>query len=65
MTNEKIGELKVTQLATDTKLATMETSVACIDTSLATLLRHFDYLMTRERDWQQGHNNLNNNHLDE
>jgi hypothetical protein len=60
MTNEKIGVLKATQLATDTKLGTMEASVARIDTSLAALLRHFDDLMTREHDRQQGHNNYNN-----
>jgi hypothetical protein len=65
MINEKIGALEATQLATDTKLGTMEASVACIDTSLAALLRHFDDLMTREHDRQQGHNNYNNNHLDE
>jgi hypothetical protein len=65
MANEKIGVLEATQLATDTKLGTMEASVACIDTNLAALLRHFDYLMTREHDRQQGHNNYNNNYLDE
>jgi hypothetical protein len=62
MANEKIGVLKATQLATDTKLGTIEASVARIDTSLAALLRHFNDLMTREHDWQQGHNNYNNNH---
>jgi hypothetical protein len=65
MTNEKIGVLEATQLATDTKLGTMEASVARINTSLIALLRHFDDLMTREHDWQQRHNNYNNNHLDE
>jgi hypothetical protein len=65
ITNEKIGVLEATQLATDTKLGTMEASVAHIDTDLAALLRCFDDLMTREHDRQQGHNNLNNNHLDE
>jgi hypothetical protein len=65
MTNEKIGVLEATQLATDTKLGTMEAFVAHIDSSRAALLRCFDDLMTREHDQQQGHNNLNNNHLDE
>jgi hypothetical protein len=65
MTNEKIGVLEATQLANDTKLGTMESSVARIDSSLAALLRHFDDLMTGEHDRQQGHNNYNNNHLDE
>jgi hypothetical protein len=44
-----------TQLATDTKLGTMEAFIARIDNSLAALLRSFDDLMTRE----QGHNNNN------
>jgi hypothetical protein len=65
MTKEKISVLEATQLDTDTKLGTMEASVARIDTSLSALLRHFDDLMTREHDWEKGHNNLNNNHLDE
>jgi hypothetical protein len=64
-TNEKIGVLEATQLTTDTKLETMEASVACIDSILAALLRSSNDLMTKEHDRQQGHNNLNNNHLDE
>jgi hypothetical protein len=43
----------------------MEAFIAHIDTSLAALLRHFDDLMTREHDRQQGNNIYNNNHLDE
>jgi hypothetical protein len=62
VTNEKIGVLEATQLATDTKLGTMEASVAHIGNNLTTLLRHFDDLMTREHDRHQGHNNSNNNH---
>jgi hypothetical protein len=50
MINEKIGVLEGTQLATDTKLGTMEAFVAHIDTSLAALLRCFNDLMTREHD---------------
>jgi hypothetical protein len=46
VTNERIGVLEATQLATDTKLGTMEASVARINNSLAALLRHFDDLMT-------------------
>jgi hypothetical protein len=60
ITNERIGVLEATQLATDTKLGTMEASIARIDNSLATLLRRFDDLMTREHDRHQGHNNNNN-----
>jgi hypothetical protein len=59
VTNERIGVLEATQLATDTKLGTMEASVARIDNSLAALLRRFNDLMTREHDWHQGHNNNN------
>jgi hypothetical protein len=51
---------QATQLATDTKLGTMEASVARIDNNLTALLRCFDDLMTREHDWHQGHNNNNN-----
>jgi hypothetical protein len=60
VTNERIGVLEATQFATDTKLGTMEASVAHIDSSLAPLLRHFDDLMIREHDQHQGHNNNNN-----
>jgi hypothetical protein len=38
--------LEATQLTTDTKLGTMEASVAHIDNSLAALLRCFNDLMT-------------------
>jgi hypothetical protein len=61
VTNEKIGMLEATQLATDIKLGTMEASVADIDNNLVALLRCFDDLMRREHDRQQGHNNNNNN----
>jgi hypothetical protein len=59
VTNERIGVLKATQLATDTKLGTMEASVARLDNNLAALLRRFDDLMTQEHDRHQGHNNNN------
>jgi hypothetical protein len=52
--------LESTQLTTDTKLGTIEASVAHINNNLAALLRHFDDLMTREHDQHQGHNNNNN-----
>jgi hypothetical protein len=42
VTNERIGALEATQLATDTKLGTMEASIARIDNKLAALLRCFD-----------------------
>jgi hypothetical protein len=60
LTNERSGVLEATQLATDTKLGTMEASIARIDNSFAALLRRFDDLMTREHDRHQGHNNNNN-----
>jgi hypothetical protein len=56
-TNERIGVLEATQLATDTKLGTMEAFVAHINNRLTALLRCFDDLMTREHDRHQGHNN--------
>jgi hypothetical protein len=60
ITNERIGVLKATRLATDTKLGTMEASVAHIDNNLAALLRRFDELMTWDHDRHQGLNNNNN-----
>jgi hypothetical protein len=60
--NERIGVLEGTQLATDTKLGTMEASVVHIDNNLVAVLRHLDNLMTREHDRHQGHNNNNNNY---
>jgi hypothetical protein len=42
VTNERISVLEATQLATDTKLGTMEASIARINNSLAALLRRFD-----------------------
>jgi hypothetical protein len=60
VTNERIGVLEATQLTTNTKLGTMEASVAHIDNNLAALLRRFNDLMTREHDRHQGHNNNNN-----
>jgi hypothetical protein len=62
VTNKRIGVLEATQLATVTKLGTIEASVARIDNSLVALLRRFDDLMTREHDRHQGHNNNNNNY---
>jgi hypothetical protein len=62
VTNEKIGVLEATQLATDTKLGTMDAFISHIDNNLAALLRHFNDLMAQEHDWHQGHNNNNNNH---
>jgi hypothetical protein len=56
VTNERIGVLEATQLATDTKLGRMEASVARINNNLAAFLRCFDDLMTREHDRHQGHN---------
>jgi hypothetical protein len=57
VTNERIGVLEATRLATDTKLGTIEASVARIDNNLTALLRHFDDLMTQEHGRHQGHNN--------
>jgi hypothetical protein len=60
VTNERISVFEATQLATDTKLGTMEASIAHIDNSHVALLRHFDDLMTREHYRHQGHNNNKN-----
>jgi hypothetical protein len=60
VTNERIGVLEATQLATNTTLGTMEAFVAPIYNNLVALLRRFDDLVTREHDRHQGHNNNNN-----
>jgi hypothetical protein len=56
VTNEKIGQLETTQIATNTKLTSLETAVGNIDKSLAALLRRFDELhwKTNEQrdDWE-------------
>jgi hypothetical protein len=47
VTNEMIGVLEATQLATDTMFVTMEASVARINNSLDALLGRFNEFMTR------------------
>jgi hypothetical protein len=44
VTNDKIGQLEATQIATNTKLTDLETAVGNIDKSLVALLRRFDEL---------------------
>ena len=44
VTNEKIGQMESAQIATNTKLAGLATSVAHVDRSLAALLSRFDEL---------------------
>jgi hypothetical protein len=50
VTNDKIGQLKATQIATNTKLTNLETAVGNIDKSLAALLRHFDELHAKTNE---------------
>jgi hypothetical protein len=56
VTNDKIGQLEATQIATNTKLTGLETAVDNIDKSLAALLRRFDelHVKTNEQhdDWE-------------
>jgi hypothetical protein len=56
VTNDKIGQLEATQIATNTKLTGLETAVGNIDKSLTALLRCFDELhaKTNEQrdDWE-------------
>ena len=42
VTNEKLGQLEAAQLATNTKITGLETQVANVDKSLASLLRRLD-----------------------
>jgi hypothetical protein len=50
VTNEKIGQLEATQIATNTKLTGLETAVGNIDKSLDALLRHFDELHAKTNE---------------
>jgi hypothetical protein len=51
VTNERIGVLKATQLATDTKLGTMEASVARIDDESLKHIRSQGKLNRRHAKW--------------
>jgi hypothetical protein len=50
VTNDKIGQLEATQLATNTKLTGLEASVARVDRSLVALLKHFDDFYTKDKE---------------
>ena len=50
VTNDKIGQLEATQLATTTKLTRLEASIACMDRSLAALLKHFDDFHMKDKE---------------
>jgi len=56
VTNDKIGQLEATQIATNTKLTGVETSVAHIDKSLVALLRRFDEMHAQTIDGRDQHN---------
>jgi hypothetical protein len=48
VTNDKIGQLQATQLATSTKITGLEASVARMDKSLVALLKCFDDFHTKD-----------------
>ena len=50
VTNDKIGQLEATQLASTTKLIGLEASVARMDRSLAALLKRFDDFHTKDKE---------------
>ena len=50
VTNEKLGQLEATQIATNNKLASLEESVASVDKSLVALLRRFDALHNDDKE---------------
>ncbi|XP_066316430.1 uncharacterized protein, partial [Miscanthus floridulus] len=50
VTNDKIGQLEATQLASTTKLTGLEASVARMDRSLAALLKRFDDFHTKDKE---------------
>ncbi|WVZ90355.1 LOW QUALITY PROTEIN: hypothetical protein U9M48_036664, partial [Paspalum notatum var. saurae] len=66
-TNEKLGQLEKSQIATTTKLGELEVSIGHVDTSLAALLKRFDDLMDdsskkkRQEDGSDGDSNRDDN----
>jgi len=50
VTNDKIGQLEATQLATTTKLIGLEASVARMDRSLVSLLKRFDDFHMKDKE---------------
>jgi hypothetical protein len=50
VTNDKIGQLEATQIATNTKLTGLETAVGNIDKSIAAVLRRFDELHAKTNE---------------
>jgi len=48
--NEKLGQLEATQIATNDKLTKMEASVASVEKSLVSLLKHFDDFHTMDKE---------------
>jgi hypothetical protein len=51
VTNEELGQLEATQIATNDKLTKVEVAVANVDKSLVALLKHFDafHIMDKEK----------------
>ena len=54
VTNDKIGQLEASQIATNSKLTKMEVSVARMDKSLAALLRRFDEMHAKTTSGRDG-----------
>jgi hypothetical protein len=52
--NEKIGQMEAAQISNNTKLASLEMTVARVDKSLAALLSRFDKLHTKTNDQHRG-----------
>ena len=50
VTNDKLGQLEDTQIATNNKITKMEASITSMDKSLAALLKRFDDFHTMDKE---------------
>ena len=64
-TNERLGHLEIAQIATSTRLQTLEQSVRSVDTSLAALLRRFDGFMAAGGSNNQRPDDIREEHANE
>ena len=65
VTNDKLGQLEATQIATNNKLTSLEASVASVDKSLAALLQHFDDFHTKDKEANKEEDRVVDNYDDD
>ena len=58
VTNERLGQLEMAQIATNVKLTTLEASVVTVNTNITEILRCFDEMGRVRPDKNGAHNGL-------